>query len=92
VGDHFHVVPEVVGHHHDLKNVEFVFKFCQRDHIQAFALGFADYIFDVSHYVVFGDDVMGRACQVGAKYSISVSVFFKNHILLRLVRGPFQFF
>jgi hypothetical protein len=67
LGNHFHIAPDGIGYHLDLEKGLIVFEFGGDDHIRAFTLGFTDQIFDFQPLIVFGNDVVGFACQIRTK-------------------------
>ena len=62
-----------------------IFEFARWNGLQAFALGFADQVFNISPLIVLGNYLMGFAGQAGTKNPVGIAVVFKKLTLNRKI-------
>ncbi len=92
MGQNFHIAPDVVGQHNNLKKGVVIFKLSGRNGIQTLTFSLSDQVFNIGALIVFSNHFMCFTRQTGTKNPVDITIIFKKGALNRLAQRRLVFF
>ncbi len=86
MGHYFHIAPDVIGQHNNLKKGVVIFKLSGRNGIQTLAFGLSGQVFNIGALIVFSNHFMRFTSQTSTKNPVDITIIFKKGALNRLAR------